>query len=70
MTKAYRTFRRPFETAAFRAVLAVIPQLPRFVILGLALLGGNLGFLFDRRGRRIGIANLDVAFGDYPAAML
>jgi len=69
MTKAeYRTFRRPFEAAAFRAALAVIPQFPRCVVLGLAWLGGNLGFLFDRRGRQIGMANLDIAFGDSKSA--
>ena len=64
MKKAYRTARRPLETALFRAGLAVIPRLPRRVITGLAYLGGNLGFLFDRRGRQIGLANLTVAFGD------
>jgi lauroyl/myristoyl acyltransferase len=58
-----REFRRPFETAAFRFGLAVIPLLPRRAMLGLAWLGGNLGFLFDRCGRRIGLANLDIAFG-------
>ncbi len=64
MKKTYRTARRPFETALFRAGLAVIPRLPRRAITGLAYLGGNLGFLFDRRGRQIGLANLTVAFGD------
>ena len=64
MAKAYRAFRRPFESAAFRAGLAVLPRLPRCAVLGLAQLGGNLGFLFDRHGQQIGLANLDVAFGD------
>jgi KDO2-lipid IV(A) lauroyltransferase len=59
-----REARRPFETAAFRAGLAVIPRLPRFAVLGLAWLGGNLGFLFDRTGRFVGLANLTVAFGE------
>lgn len=59
-----REARRPFETAAFRAGLSVIPKLPRRAVLGLAWLGGNLAFLFDRRGRRIGLANLDIAFGN------
>ncbi|NOU36528.1 MAG: lysophospholipid acyltransferase family protein [Kiritimatiellaceae bacterium] len=63
MAKFYRTLRRPFETAAFRVALAVIPRLPRRVILALAWAGGNLGFLFDRSGRQIGLANLDIAFG-------
>ena len=64
MSKAYRKYRRPFETAAFRFGLAFLPRLPRHVVLGLAWLGGSLGFLFDRRGQRIGLANLGVAFGD------
>jgi len=68
MAKAYRVLRRPFETAAFRAGLAVIPRLPRRAILGLAWLGGNLGFIFDRRERRVGLANLDIAFGDSKSA--
>ena len=33
-------------------------------MLGLAQAGGRLGYCFDRRGRRIGLANLEVAFGD------
>ncbi len=57
-------FRRPFETAAFRLGLAIIPQLPRCAILGLAWLCGSLGFLFDSRGRRVGRANLNLAFGE------
>ncbi|MEI7850974.1 MAG: lysophospholipid acyltransferase family protein [Kiritimatiellales bacterium] len=64
MSKAYREYRRPFETAAFRAGLALIPRLPRRAVLGLAWLGGTLGFRFDRQGRLIGLANLGVAFGD------
>lgn len=63
MAKAYRALRRPFETAAFRAGLAIIPHLPRRAVLGLAWLGGTLGFLFDRRGRAVGQANLKIAFG-------
>lgn len=59
---AKRARRRPFETAAFRFGLAVVPRLPRRAVLGLAWLGGNLGFLFDSRGRRIGRENLNVAF--------
>ena len=69
MTKAAKRIRRrPFETAAFHFGLAVIPRLPRRVILGLAWFGGNLGFLFDSRGRRIGRANLHIAFGDTKTA--
>lgn len=59
-----RIHRRPLETVAFRAGLTVIPRLPRRMILCLAWLGGRLGFRADRRGRNIGMANLDVAFGN------
>lgn len=68
MSKVYRKIRRPFETAAFRFGLAVVPRLPRCVVLCLAWLGGWLGFVFDRRRRAIGRANLDVAFGDAKSA--
>jgi KDO2-lipid IV(A) lauroyltransferase len=61
---AKRESRRPFETAAFRAGLFLIPRLPRRAVLALAWLGGNIGFLADARGRRIGRTNLNIAFGD------
>lgn len=63
-----REARRPFETAAFRAGLTFIPRLPRRAVLVLAWFGGSLAFLFDRRGRQIGLANLDVAFGNSKSA--
>ncbi len=62
MAKFYRQIRRPFETAFFRIALATLPLAPRCVVLGMAWVGGSLGFLLDRRGRAIGLANLDVAF--------
>jgi len=68
MANTPRTYRRPLETAAFRAGLAIVPRLPRRAVLGLAWLGGNLGFLFDTRGKRIGRANLHIAFGDTKSA--
>lgn len=68
MSKAYRKYRRPFETAAVHAGLFILPRLPRCAVLGLAQLGGNLGFLFDRRGRQIGRVNLDIAFGSSKSA--
>lgn len=63
MSNRRRELRRPLETAAFRAGLAVIPHLPRRAVLVLARFGGSLGFLFDRKGRAVGLANLDIAFG-------
>jgi len=64
MAKLYRQVRRPFETAFFWTALQLIPLLPRCVILGMAWVGGSLGFLLDRRSRAIGRANLTVAFGE------
>jgi lauroyl/myristoyl acyltransferase len=68
MGKIRRALRRPFETAALRFALAVVPLLPRTVLLGLAQLAGRLGSFFDLRGRRIGRANLNVAFGGEKSA--
>jgi len=68
MGKIRREVRRPFETAILRFALAAIPLMPRPVLLGLAQVGGRMGYCFDRRGRRIGLANLDVAFGDRKSA--
>ncbi len=62
MAKLYRKIRRPFETAFFWVALQLIPLLPRCAVLSMAWMGGRLGFLLDRRGRAIGLANLEVAF--------
>ncbi|QHI70812.1 lysophospholipid acyltransferase family protein [Tichowtungia aerotolerans] len=64
MSKRTRQLRHPFERAAIHLAMAVIPRLPRYGVLALAKIGGRAGYLFDSRSRRIGLANLDVAFGD------
>jgi len=64
MPKFYRKIRAPFERGGVHFAMALIPRLPRWGVLGLANLGGWLGFHFDRRGRQIGLANLDVVFGE------
>ena len=64
MSKFYRKLRAPFERGVLHCVMAVIPRLPRFGVLALAQAGGWLGFHFDKRSRRIGLANLDVVFAD------
>jgi KDO2-lipid IV(A) lauroyltransferase len=58
-----RELRRPVETAAFRVALAVIPRLPRWAVRIIANAGGRLGMRFDRLGRAVGLANLQIAFG-------
>ena len=66
--KKHRKFRRPLETAALRIALAAIPLLPRPVLTGLARAAGRLGPCFDRRGSKIGLANLEIAFGNSKSA--
>ncbi|HKL20761.1 MAG TPA: hypothetical protein VJ904_03080, partial [Tichowtungia sp.] len=68
MSKRTRKLRQPFERAAVHAAMTVIPRLPRRAVLCLAEAGGQLGYWFDSRSRRIGLANLDVAFGDNKTA--
>ena len=68
MSKKTRKLRKPFERAAIHFVMALIPRLPRKGVLFLAVVGGRLGYYFDSRSRRVGLANLDVAFGDSKTA--
>jgi KDO2-lipid IV(A) lauroyltransferase len=59
-----RQIRAPIERGALRLATALIPRLPRKGVLALARAGGTLGFRIDRRGVRVGMANLDLVFGD------
>lgn len=68
MSERTRKLRQPFERAAVHLAMAVIPRLPRCGILALATLGGRAGYLFDSRSRKIGLANLDVVFGEAKTA--
>ena len=56
--------RRRAEVWLTRLGLAIIPRLPRRVILGLSRVLGALAFRFSKRYRRSGLANLDLVFGD------
>src|SRR5437868_9202379 len=42
----------------------LVPLLPRALCLLLADLLGTLASIFDRKGRRVALANLEAAFGD------
>ena len=64
MAKLYRQMRAPLERGAIRTATALVPKLSRKGILRLAKIGGQIGYRFDRRGVRIGRANLNVVFGD------
>lgn len=64
MSKQTRKIRKPLERAAIHFGMWLIPHLPRRGILALATAGGRTGYWLDTRGRRIGLANLDIAFGN------
>ncbi len=67
--RLHRARRRVLEIVALRIGIAIINPLPRRVVLGLAKLCGTFGYLFDRRGRRIGLANMNLVFGDSKSRM-
>jgi len=62
MAKLYRKIRAPIERGAVHCAMTLIPRLPRCGVLLLAKIGGSAGYYFDRRGRQIGQANLDIVF--------
>jgi len=59
-----RTLRRPLETFFFRLGIRVVPLLPRTLIVWTARLAGNITYYIAKRERTVGLANLDVVFGD------
>ena len=63
MSLAHR-IRRPFETALTRAARALVPRLSRPAVLCLADGLGGAALRLSGRLRRVGRANLDLAFGD------
>ena len=62
--KKLKKGRMALEAPFTRVALAVIPRLPRWAVLGLARAMGNAGYWFSAHNRRLGLANLDLAFGD------
>lgn len=58
-----KTIRKRLEILFTHAGLAVVPRLPRGVVLALARALGNVGYVLSARNRRLGWANLDLAFG-------
>ena len=59
-----KQIRQALEAPLTKLGLAVIPRFPRCVVLALSRFLGNMAFLFSTRSRRLGLANLDLAFGD------
>jgi Kdo2-lipid IVA lauroyltransferase/acyltransferase len=58
-----RNIRKRLEVGLTRLGLAVVPRLPRGVVLALARAMGTAGYVLSARNRRLGRANLDLAFG-------
>ena len=56
-------WRAPIEVALVQLGLAVIPVLPRRVVVVLARLLGAAAYGLARRERRVGLANLELAYG-------
>jgi KDO2-lipid IV(A) lauroyltransferase len=59
-----RKIRRPFETGGFLLLKALIPLLPRSMVVALSRLAGRLAMIFTRDTKRIGMKNIDAVFGD------
>ena len=55
--------RQALEAPAMRLGLAVVPRLPRGTVRWLARRLGDAAYLVSARSRRLGLANLDLAFG-------
>ena len=56
-------WRAPLEVALVHLGRAVIPALPRRAVVGLARLAGAAAYGLARRERRVGLANLELAYG-------
>lgn len=65
---AAKRFRQMLEAPFTRLGLAVIPLLPRRAVLGLARFLGGAAYALSTRSRRLGLANLDLAYGDTKTA--
>ncbi len=59
-----RAIRRPMETFFFRVGAALIPLLPRPVLTAFTAIAGPVTYHVAKRERVVGMANLDVVFGD------
>jgi KDO2-lipid IV(A) lauroyltransferase len=59
-----KPIRRSLETFSFHLAKAVIPYLPRTLIVGTSTLAGILAYHLCKRERTIGMANLNTVFGN------
>lgn len=58
-----RSIRFALECGLARAALAVIPRMPRGVVVTMSRVAGALAPVFARHLHKVGMANLDIAFG-------
>lgn len=63
-SREHRQYRSKAEAWLFDACMAIIPRLPRFLLVGFARFSSWAGWYMARRDRRIALANLKLAFGD------
>src|SRR5205814_849974 len=64
MRAAWKKIRYRLEWLGLKSAMKVLPLLSRKACYRLALFLGSLGAMLDRRGRRVALSNLRVAFGD------
>src|SRR5438034_7516046 len=64
MRRAWKKIRYRLEWLGLKSASKFVPLLSRKACYRLALLLGSLGAMLDRRGRRVALSNLRVAFGD------
>ena len=61
--RLYRKLRRPFEWFGIALALAILPSLSRKGVIRLAHGLADIGYLFDRYGKKVARANLRLMFG-------
>ena len=64
MRAIWKNIRYRLEWLGLKVATKFVPLLSRKACYRLALLLGSLAAMFDRRGRRVALSNLRVAFGD------
>ncbi len=62
-TSRAKQLRQALEAPAMRLGLAVVPRLPRRAVQALARVLGAAAYVLSARDRRLGLENLDLAFG-------
>lgn len=64
MRASWKSLRHQLEWLGLRLLALLVPRLPRPVAVQFGRASGVLAARLDRRGRRVALSNLEVAFGD------